>query len=327
MSRKRVWIASLSGALLASLIAVLVGGRETATPTFEAQRPTLDLSQPGIVYGDSALLTTEGLEIAKLAQAIDPDIRGWYVFNSGTGQYTYYYRVWNKPAATNVIWHFGLAPLSSPTSVGVPGSAWEYSYGYDERRDALVWMVTERGQAPANWDSVSLWPSSFDIQPGDSVTGFSLTTPASPSMISYYVQGFNFPPPTDDEAGFTETYTLFQNSITGTIVGPGSAVGVDDSDRRGLLSQLALPVPNPSRTGHVSVTFYLPGPADVRLALYSTSGRLVDTLKEGPTPAGFHSVVWNGLRADGQRAASGLYFYKLTVNGRPAGQRQVVVLR
>lgn len=327
MSRKRVLIASLSGAFLASLVAVLVAGRQTETPISEAPRPTLDLSQPAIVSGDSALLTTEGLEVARQAQAIDPDIRGWYTFNSGTGQYTYHYRVWNKAAADNGIWHFGLAPLSSPTSVSVPSAAWDHSYGYDERRDALVWMVTERGQAPANWDSVSLWPSSFDIQPGDSVTGFSLTTPASPSMVSYYVQGFNFPPPTDDEAGFTETYTLFQNSITGTIVGPGSAVGVDDSDRTGLPSQLALPVPNPSRSGHVSVTFYLPGPADVRLGLYSTSGRLVHTLKEGPTPAGFHSVGWNGLRADGQRAAPGLYFYKLTVNGRSAGQRQVVVLR
>jgi hypothetical protein len=285
----------------------------------DSARPTMDLSQSGIPSGDGSL----SLRSAQQAQDIDPDIRGWYTFDDYTGLYTYSYRVWNKSTATNAIWHFALAPVPRPISVTVPNDAWDYSFGYEERDDALVWMVLDAGEAPADWDSVSLWPSAFDIQPGDSTIGFSFATPAPPSMVSYYVQGFYSPPPGEEE-DFTDPFTLFQNSLTGTIVGPGSAVDVEDRQPAGAI-RMQLPTPNPA-TGSVAIAYYLPHTAQVRLSLYAVSGRLVRVLADGVQPAGFYSANWNGTDAAGRRMPPGVYFYGLFVNGQPAGARRLVIL-
>jgi hypothetical protein len=160
--------------------------------------------------------------VARRAQAIDPDVRGWYTFDPKKKLYTYWYRVWNRKGAANAIWTFAVAPAPEPTRVTSPNSRWEHFYGFEERRDALVWSVVDAGPTPADWDSVSLWPGPYDIEPGDSATGFSFTTAEPPATVSYFVQGFYVATPSIDEVGGSEPFTLFQNSLTGTTVGPRS---------------------------------------------------------------------------------------------------------
>ncbi|MGH7725675.1 MAG: FlgD immunoglobulin-like domain containing protein [Candidatus Eiseniibacteriota bacterium] len=284
-----------------------------------ASTPTLDLSQPGLVYADSTLT------FLKRAQAIDPEIvASPPSFDSSTGLYTYAYAVTNRVGATSAIRHFALAPVPRPVSVTLPSDAWDYVYGFEERRDALLWTVIDAGPAPADWDSVSVWPSPFDIQPGQSIVGFSFKTPASPAMVSYYVQGFFAQPTSGGEAGGHPVLTLFQNSLTGTIVGPGSAVNVDPGPASTTI-QFQPPVPNPT-TGAVSVTLYLTESASVRLALFTVNGRLIRELMEGPRSSGFYSVTWDGMDDSGRRVGPGVYFYKLWLDGRPTGQRRVVVM-
>jgi hypothetical protein len=40
-------------------------------------------------------------------------------------------------------------------------------------------------------------------------------------------------------------------------------------------------------------------------------GQLIQTLVDGVMPPGRHEVVWNGRDANGQPAATGMYFYQL----------------
>jgi len=316
---------------LTLIAAVTLGGDARAPRSIDISReskPTLDLNGPNILFADSALseswraLTTASV---RTAQAIDPVVRGSYTFDPGTGLYTYRYTVENGPSATSAIWHFALAPIPNPIQVGSPSSAWDHYFGYSERDDALVWAVTDDGgTVPAVWDSVSLWPSAFDIQPGDSASGFFLTTPAPPSMVSYFVQGFYVVPPTNDEDGASDQLTLFQNSLTGMIVGPGSAVGVG-GELGSAEVKFASPVPNPS-AGKVSLTFYLSEPAVARVAIFGVSGRLLRVLWNRETPAGFQSISWDGFDGDGRRAPSGVYFYRLEVNGVAVGQQRGVIV-
>ena len=62
----------------------------------------------------------------------------------------------------------------------------------------------------------------------------------------------------------------------------------------------------------------LPREGRVSLVLFDASGRRLRELAGGEMPAGEHSLRWDGLDANGQRVASGLYFMRLET---PSGTR------
>ncbi|MBD3233967.1 MAG: T9SS type A sorting domain-containing protein [candidate division Zixibacteria bacterium] len=66
-------------------------------------------------------------------------------------------------------------------------------------------------------------------------------------------------------------------------------------------------VPNPFNA-KTAIFYTLPERSKVRLEIYNLRGQRVTTLVDGPRSAGKHSVTW-----DATRAASGVYFYKLTI--------------
>ena len=53
---------------------------------------------------------------------------------------------------------------------------------------------------------------------------------------------------------------------------------------------------------------------EVRLDVYNLLGQRVATLRDEVMPAGVHNVVWDGTAESGNKAASGIYFYKLETN-------------
>jgi len=81
--------------------------------------------------------------------------------------------------------------------------------------------------------------------------------------------------------------------------------------------------PNPVvREAHLR--FALGAAADVELKLFDPAGRLVRTLVHGRRSAGLHEVVWDGRDARAQRAAPGVYFYRLRSGGTTAGGKLIV---
>jgi len=85
-------------------------------------------------------------------------------------------------------------------------------------------------------------------------------------------------------------------------------------------------VPNPFNPA-TTIRFDLPRAAGVTLSIYSVSGQLVRTLVRNRRPAGSYSVEWNGHDLRGQRVPSGVYFYRLVVDGRPLNTRKMVLLK
>jgi hypothetical protein len=69
-------------------------------------------------------------------------------------------------------------------------------------------------------------------------------------------------------------------------------------------------VPNPFNPT-TSIVFALPVAGAARLAVYDVSGRWVRTLVDGQLGAGEHRASWDGRDARGNKASSGVYFYKL----------------
>jgi hypothetical protein len=101
-----------------------------------------------------------------------------------------------------------------------------------------------------------------------------------------------------------------------------SDVPEDDGPRRVALLQNTPNPFNPTTT----IRFALPEESDVTLAVYDIAGRQVATLVDGSRPAGRHSVVWDGRNEAGRPVASGVYFYRLTSNGRET-ERKALLLK
>jgi hypothetical protein len=88
---------------------------------------------------------------------------------------------------------------------------------------------------------------------------------------------------------------------------------------------LAAPAPNPFNP-QTDLAFEIGRGGIVRLAIHDTAGRLVRELQDGPMPAGRHVRAWDGRDDAGRRVSGGAYLVRLTVDGRAAASRKVVLL-
>jgi flagellar hook assembly protein FlgD len=64
----------------------------------------------------------------------------------------------------------------------------------------------------------------------------------------------------------------------------------------------------------------------VSLDVYDLSGRKIVSLASGRRSEGFHTVVWDGRSASGERVSSGVYLYRLKA-GDAALNRKMLFMR
>jgi hypothetical protein len=79
---------------------------------------------------------------------------------------------------------------------------------------------------------------------------------------------------------------------------------------------------NPSTT----ISYYIPEKFLVKLEVFDVVGARVARLVSSEEASGYHSVEWKGLGDDGERVASGVYFYRLTA-GKKTVSRKMVLLK
>ena len=114
------------------------------------------------------------------------------------------------------------------------------------------------------------------------------------------------------------------SSQTIQVVDPATAVGVlpilvDVDEVLGIR-------PNPSN-GSVSFEFETRAAGQVGVEIFDVSGRIVRRWKETFGAGGHKRIVWDGRGGDGQSAADGLYFVRLSSPGRTIQGRTVHVSR
>jgi hypothetical protein len=97
-------------------------------------------------------------------------------------------------------------------------------------------------------------------------------------------------------------------------------LGVGDpiAGERQLLVRAA---PNPM-AGSANLSFSLPRNENVRIQVFSVTGRLVDTLMDGSMPAGDHVVRWTP-----KQTAPGIYFYSVVTDSGAKAHGKLVVAR
>ena len=82
--------------------------------------------------------------------------------------------------------------------------------------------------------------------------------------------------------------------------------------------------PNPT-TGATSFTFTLPKAAEVMITITDPQGKVLRQLQLGRLPAGAHTQLWDGLDAQGQALAAGMYVYRVQAGEMKASGRLSVV--
>jgi hypothetical protein len=80
---------------------------------------------------------------------------------------------------------------------------------------------------------------------------------------------------------------------------------------------------NPSTT----IRFQVNNTASIVLTIFNSLGQQVKTLLSASVAAGVHEVTWDGTNVAGQIVPSGMYFYRMNVNGSQVLTRNMVLLK
>jgi len=96
--------------------------------------------------------------------------------------------------------------------------------------------------------------------------------------------------------------------------------GVIVPERFGLFQNVPNPVINSTR-----ISFNLTETGKVDLAIYNLKGQLVKKLYSGITSK--HTVMWNGKDEQGKALESGVYLYKLKLDGREFKTKRLILIK
>jgi len=80
---------------------------------------------------------------------------------------------------------------------------------------------------------------------------------------------------------------------------------------------------NPSTT----IEFSIQNNSNVELSIFNIKGQKIKSLLNDQITSGEHSIVWNGEDDSGKKASSGVYLYKLHVNGRIELTKKCLLLK
>ncbi len=179
------------------------------------------------------------------------------------------------------------------------------THQYRDPRTAFLnsGAIVMKGNAAESWNTIHQTHTRFDIaqKPGSAPTTPTPTVLLAQKILNCVlpVSCLQGPTVTDvpetDELAVPRQTTLFQN------------------------------VPNPFNPA-TTIRFDLAADGHVALRIYDVAGRLVRTLIDAPLAAGFgQSATWDGLDAAGNRASSGVYFYRLEAAGHRYTRKMVVM--
>jgi hypothetical protein len=143
-----------------------------------------------------------------------------------------------------------------------------------------------------------------------SLYSFTLTTPAEANRLS--IRG------------------RMQHQATGQVyfddfaVVEGNVTRVKDQKRLPMAFALGQNYPNPFNP-ETRITYALPEPAHVTIAIFNALGQKVRTLVDVDKAAGSHEIFWDGRNDLGHTVGSGIYFYQLRTVDAKLTRRMLLI--
>jgi len=84
--------------------------------------------------------------------------------------------------------------------------------------------------------------------------------------------------------------------------------------------------PNPFNP-ETSISFSIPNDSEIELTIYNIKGQRIKTLTKDEFAKGTHSIIWSGDDEFNNPVSSGIYFYKLNVNGKTELVKKCLLLK
>jgi hypothetical protein len=130
----------------------------------------------------------------------------------------------------------------------------------------------------------------------------------------------DFPLSNPYQVAIAGDYDLFVTKLNSSI-----ATGIDDEPAsRPDDYQLIRNYPNPFNPS-TRIEFALTQPARVQLDIFNVRGQRVTTVLDGPLGAGSQTLTWDGRNAEGSPVASGVYLYRLVVDGQVSARKMLLL--
>jgi len=101
---------------------------------------------------------------------------------------------------------------------------------------------------------------------------------------------------------------------------------LDVTEARPTRSGVSAVMPNPTH-GKLRIAYTLAERARAGFEVFDLAGRRVSRTPSEVREPGIWEAVWSGRGDDGVRAAPGVYFLRMMVNGRPVEERKIIMVR
>ncbi len=158
-----------------------------------------------------------------------PTVEASVKFDAATNLYTYRYTVRNGAQSAQAIDSFAVDFRGSTLAVANP-TGW--THGLFSGRNTLGWDATLADDTAPVGTVVP--PSIAQIEPGDSLGGFSFQSPQGPGAVKFYVTGFApvGPLPTEADAERIEencpqlARNILDQAVIGLTQGPSDAIAI-----------------------------------------------------------------------------------------------------
>ncbi len=118
-------------------------------------------------------------------------------------------------------------------------------------------------------------------------------------------------------------YRLKQIDIDGAVE---YSPTIDIQVARPIQFELHQNFPNPFNS-ITEIRFHLPFSAIVRLVIFNSLGAEIRTLMQARQTAGYTRATWDGKDSHGNAVGSGLYLYRLEVDGHTVAHKKMLLLR
>ena len=214
--------------------------------------------------------------------------------------------VWDGPESGVSGWQlhlFGTLETVDFTVSAITNASGYYSF--PDLSTATVWVIKE--------DSDRYDPPE---------TGYGQT---HPTTVTTYGLGAGIPvgppPPGVAEVGWEVELTR-ETPVQDSLNFGNALMGGMEENPYGL--RLGLGSPNPISDATV-ITYSVPSPSKVHLAIWTVRGELVQTLISAVVEAGPHHVKWNGRLQSGRKAQPGIYLCRLHAGGQVVNHKIVLV--
>jgi len=150
---------------------------------------------------------------------------------------------------------------------------------------------------------------------------YDISDQASPQFINSYKWNISM-----TDAEIHEDYIVTVNRLNGvSILNLETLTSIEDHSVQHIPFNLTnYPNPfNPTTT----IEFSIQNDSEVELTIFNIKGQKIITLAKDNFTKGSHSVIWNGDDNFNNPVSSGLYFYKLIINGKTESVKKCLLLK